>query len=461
MTTSTKARHLGRYDALAAFVIGIVAWTLALVHLYQVRGYFDAHRNQHVQAIFAGSSVDRFPVWDTRVSPPDTDRSLIDYQDRNAEMRPDIFYVGEPLFYYFIPVAFKALGAQRPFFTLAMVFGLLTAAAIGQAVWIGLREGSALVVILYIAIGGWWISRFPGLNVISVYYEHFLAPLWLFGIATAVTRFVDAKIGLGRTMALVVPLAAGLSISILVRNSAALSAYGASAALLVAAVGAPGANGRKRRARGAKAMAWIVVVFAIVGGGRLLLSDSVLTTSKAYRPALQTGQHVVWHTLFCSLGVLHDPRYPFDWSDSAAQLFVRSVEPDVVPYSREYETILRAYIVRTLSDDPEFLWRYIRHQGSHELGRYLAALAVLLWIWCRWTRFASSRALASTVLLAATLATWPIQFISIPLEIYRYPLHIGELLAIGVCLVFGAEHVRETWRRRSRVPVETALAVEG
>jgi hypothetical protein len=461
VTTLTKARQAGRPRALATLVIAATASTLALVHLHQVRGYFDAHRNQHVQAIFAGSTADRFPVWDTRVSPPDPDRSLMDYEDRNPELRPDIFLAGDTLFYYFIPVAFKALGAQRPFFVLAIVFALLTAAAIGQAVWIGLRDGSAPVVILYIAIGGWWMSRFPGLNVISVYYEHFLAPLWLFGIATAVIRFVDAKVGLGRTMVFVVPLTAAVSISILVRNSVALSAYGAYAALFVAAIVAPGASARERRARGAKATAWIAGILLMVGGWRLLLSDSMLITSKAYQPTLQTGQHVVWHTLFCSLGALRDPRYPFEWSDSAGQIFVRSIDPDVTPYSREYESLLRAYIVRTLWHDPEFLWRYVWHQGSHELFRYLAALAVLLWIWCRWRYFSPSRALASTVLLAALLANWPIQLISIPLEVYRFPLHIGELLALGICVLFGTEHLRETWRRRSRGPVETVLAVEG
>ena len=456
-----KARQPGRDHALSALVMAAAAWTLTLVHLYQVRGYFDAHRNQHVQAIFAGSTVERFPVWDTSVSPPDPVRSLIDYQDRNPEIRPDIYLAGDSLFYYFIPVAFKAFGAQRPFFVLAMVFGLLTAVAIAQAVWIGLRDGSASVVILYIAIGGWWMSRFPGLNVISVYYEHFLAPLWLFGIATAVIRFVDAKVGLGRTMVFVVPLTAAVSISILVRNSVALSAYGAYAALFVAAIVAPGASARERRARGAKATAWIAGILLMVGGWRLLLSDSMLITSKAYQPTLQTGQHVVWHTLFCSLGALRDPRYPFEWSDSAGQVFVRSIAPDVTPYSREYESILRAYIVRTLRDDPEFLWRYVWHQGSHELFRYLAALAMLLWIWFRWKDSSPSRALASTVLLAALLANWPIQLISIPLEVYRFPLHIGELLALGICVLFGTEHLRETWRRRSRVPVETVLAVEG
>jgi len=133
VTTLTKARQAGRPRALATLVIAATASTLALVHLHQVRGYFDAHRNQHVQAIFAGSTADRFPVWDTRVSPPDPDRSLMDYEDRNPELRPDIFLAGDTLFYYFIPVAFKALGAQRPFFVLAIVFALLTAAASGAA----------------------------------------------------------------------------------------------------------------------------------------------------------------------------------------------------------------------------------------------------------------------------------------------------------------------------------------
>ena len=68
-----------------------------------------------------------------------------------------------------------------------------------------------------------------------------------------------------------------------------------------------------------------------------------------------SSQHLFWHTVYLGLAYLNNPYVPA-WRDTAAREYAQKVDPHVVIYGPEYESILENRVKQIFHQDPLFIF---------------------------------------------------------------------------------------------------------
>ena len=91
-----------------------------------------------------------------------------------------------------------------------------------------------------------------------------------------------------------------------------------------------------------------------------LFSSSILKSRDNYlrkiNPTyqLQATRHTFWHTIYCGLGFLNN-KYGIEWLDEYAFNKAHSKSPQVTPYSKEYENIIKKEVLNLIKKDFFFI----------------------------------------------------------------------------------------------------------
>ncbi len=91
--------------------------------------------------------------------------------------------------------------------------------------------------------------------------------------------------------------------------------------------------------------------------------------SRAIEPPSQ-NIHNVWHNAYLGFGFLHSSQ-KIQWNDRFARDFVRKKDPNIVPFSNEYNSVLKSEILRLIRYHPFFVLR-----------TYFAKFGVMFFFFC-------------------------------------------------------------------------------
>lgn len=431
--------------ALLAFVAALMS--VLVVRSAKLPTSESAQRSELIYATTFGSRVSNFPHIATgRV--PNTcypGPVLLCTAERTAE-ELDTYSSGDDLFLYYIPVvARQFFGVQYPFVTITtfhmvetlISFALLLrACATQRQLRLWAMIAAAFFTVLFIYPEGSLIE--------TSYYASIVACVSTAGLLFSLSRFVAAaeppSWHVLRLLVTPVIFAVLVAFSVASRSSSVVSYMAGVGVALVLVLGqyVLHRSGPRRH-------------YALVVAGALLIATyatpPVIIRVIVRNPAYPSGsQHAVWHTIWSALGMMPNP-YGFEWSDTKAELYAQSVKPGVVPFSPEYEQILRDRVLEVFRQDPQFfvkwqedeLFTFNYWKNAEELGITIVVLVTLI-IAGLYSRAPKPGLLLAATFVAACVAGFiPALLSSTLFPAYGYPAEAGIFAVAGLSITYFGE----------------------
>lgn len=253
----------------------------------------------------------------------------------------------DPGLFYVVPAVARTFGLSADGAFDALVFGLLSAAALlgAAGAWALFRTARAravaiAVVLAVVAV----VSRVGDVYVVAPALAVAFVPLLLHLTRRgALGRLAVALFGLG--------LAAGVA--------HAIRSHSATATILFALVLVGGAAALVPRRR-------LAAVAALAAG--LLLSSIGMRTAIAQRDAYLSSvdasydaavaRHAFWHSVYIGMGFVDNPHVA-EYRDEIAFARAAQLAPDAPLYSPAYESALRGDVLRIVAAAPFFVMRLV------------------------------------------------------------------------------------------------------
>ena len=90
----------------------------------------------------------------------------------------------------------------------------------------------------------------------------------------------------------------------------------------------------------------------------LSYSNNIIKAEKIIKKEGGTGHHMIWHVVYIGFGFLNNP-YKIEYYDSVAIAKAKLIQPNVVLFTNQYESLLKNEVINILKTDPGFVAKTI------------------------------------------------------------------------------------------------------
>lgn len=449
ITHSAATRVVLRHSKVIAVSLLVLVPLAALVlRSATVASGESPNRSEVIYATTFGSEIGDFPKIDAKRIPPTCFPGPVLFcRDVNPEIVKETYSSGDDLFLYYVPVvARQVLGVQYPFISIAAFHIFATLIALSLLLWL-CDTGTMFRLWLAMVVACFYVTlTIPESIFETAYYASILGCLATTGLLLLLLKILrssrpfDAANRGYLVGALVMAVIVISSISS--RSSTAIS-YLAAVGIFVVLVGGRWLLHRERVASRV-ALALVAGLLLLTYNAPKLVANAIIT-NPTYTIG---GQHVIWEAIWSGLG-MEPNSYGFKWSDADAQLYVQSVKPGVVPFSAEYEDVLRSRVAEIFLKDPDLFLTWQRDQlfefnhwhNAPALALSVALLVALVVGGLRSPRLGADRLLASSFVAACLAGFVPALLSSTKFPEYSYTAQVGVIASAAFVGVYLLERI--------------------